>query len=40
MLSLIDSPEIKDEISGKIIASYAHPFFWAPFTIFGEGSDN
>jgi CHAT domain-containing protein len=36
MLSLIDSPGIMDEISGKIIASYAHPLFWAPFIIVGE----
>ena len=40
MLSLIDSPGIKDEISGKIIASYAHPLFWAPFTIIGDSSNN
>ena len=40
MLSLIDSPGIKDEISGKIIASYAHPLFWAPFTIIGDSGDH
>jgi CHAT domain-containing protein len=40
MLSLIDSPGIKDEISGKIIASYAHPLFWAPFTIIGDSGGN
>jgi CHAT domain-containing protein len=40
MLSLIDSPGIMDEISGKIIASYAHPLFWAPFIIVGEGGGN
>jgi len=38
MLALIDDPGLKDEVSGKIIASYAHPLFWAPFIIVGEGS--
>jgi CHAT domain-containing protein len=37
ILSLIDDPGIKDEVSGKIVASYAHPIFWAPFIIVGEG---
>lgn len=37
MLSLIDDPGLKDEVSGKIVASYAHPLFWAPFIIVGEG---
>ncbi|MCK5203537.1 MAG: CHAT domain-containing protein, partial [Desulfobacterales bacterium] len=37
MLALIDDPGLKDEVSGKIIASYAHPLFWAPFIIVGEG---
>jgi len=37
MLSLIDDPGLKDEVSGNIIASYAHPIFWAPFIIVGEG---
>ncbi len=37
MLDLIDDPGFKDSVSGKIIASYAHPFFWAPFIMVGEG---
>jgi CHAT domain-containing protein len=37
MLELIDKKAMKDEVSGKIIASYAHPFFWAPFIVFGDG---
>jgi len=37
MLSLIDSPGFIDKESGKIVASYAHPMFWAPFIIVGEG---
>jgi len=28
---------MKDQATGKIAASYAHPFFWAPFVIVGEG---
>ena len=38
MLKLINDPGLKDSSSGKIVASYAHPFFWAPFIIVGEGS--
>ena len=36
MLYLIDRPGLKDKVTGKIVASYAHPFFWAPFIIVGE----
>jgi len=39
-LALIDGPGLKDPITGKIVASYAHPLFWAPFIVVGEsGSD-
>ena len=37
MLKLIDDQGLKDNKTGKIITSYAHPFFWAPFIIVGEG---
>lgn len=37
MLALIDSPGVKDSSTDKIIASYAHPIFWAPFIVFGDG---
>ena len=37
MLALIDSPGLKDIKTGKIVASYAHPFFWAPFIVVGDG---
>ncbi|MCG6916265.1 MAG: tetratricopeptide repeat protein, partial [Deltaproteobacteria bacterium] len=37
MLELIDGPGLKDDANGKIVASYAHPIFWAPFVIVGEG---
>jgi CHAT domain-containing protein len=37
MLSLMDSQGLKNPADGSIAASYAHPFFWAPFVIVGEG---
>jgi CHAT domain-containing protein len=40
MLQLIDDPGLRDGITGKIAASYAHPFFWAPFVIVGEGGSS
>ena len=36
MLDLINSPGYIDNHSGKIVASYAHPLFWAPFIIVGD----
>jgi CHAT domain-containing protein len=36
MLQLIGSPGLIDYASGKIVASYAHPIFWAPFIIVGD----
>ncbi|PQP35577.1 hypothetical protein C6A37_01840 [Desulfobacteraceae bacterium SEEP-SAG9] len=36
ILSLIDGPGLIDLDTGKVVASYAHPFFWAPFIIVGE----
>ena len=35
-LALIDGSGFKDPTSGKIVASYAHPLFWAPFIMVGE----
>jgi len=40
MLELIDGPGFKDNATGKIVASYAHPLFWAPFIIVGESGSN
>jgi CHAT domain-containing protein len=37
ILELIDNQVLKDATTGKIVASYAHPFFWAPFIIVGDG---
>lgn len=36
MLDLIEGPGFKDYATGKIVASYAHPLFWAPFIIVGD----
>ena len=36
MLNLLDNEQFVDPATGKIVASYAHPLFWAPFTIVGE----
>jgi CHAT domain-containing protein len=36
MLDLIDRETLKDQATGKIIASYAHPLFWAPFVLMGD----
>lgn len=40
ILELIDGPGLKDSATGKIVASYAHPIFWAPFIIVGESGFN
>ena len=39
-LDLIDDSGLKESVSGKIISSYAHPLFWAPFIIVGESGSN
>ena len=40
VLALIDGPGFKDPASDKIVASYAHPLFWAPFIMVGESGGN
>lgn len=37
MLTLMDSPGSVDS-SGKVEFSYAHPIFWAPYALYGNGS--
>ncbi len=37
MMALIDEGGYVDSKSGKMVFSYAHPLFWAPFTIVGDG---
>lgn len=34
---MIDTGSLRDKVTGKTIASYAHPFFWAPYIIMGDG---
>ncbi len=36
MLALIDGPG-RTDAQGKTLFSYAHPIFWAPFTLVGDG---
>ncbi|MFQ5953519.1 MAG: CHAT domain-containing protein [Kiloniellales bacterium] len=36
MLGLMDDGGFKDT-SGRMLYSYAHPLFWAPFSIVGDG---
>lgn len=37
MNALIDSPGFVDHASNTAIFSYAHPIFWAPFSLVGDG---
>ena len=37
LMGLIDGPGFVDD-SGKTLFSYAHPLFWAPYSIIGESS--
>ena len=39
MVTMIDSGVYTDDASGKDLFSYAHPIFWAPFTLVGDGGD-
>ena len=36
-LALVDGPGFMDRASGKTVFSYAHPIFWAPFSLVGDG---
>jgi CHAT domain-containing protein len=36
MMALLDGPGTVDRL-GRTIFSYAHPLFWAPYTIIGDG---
>jgi CHAT domain-containing protein len=40
MLALIDAPGFVDKNTGKVVASYAHPFFWASFIVVGDSKSN
>tara|TARA_B100000315_G_scaffold144613_1_gene133531 strand:- start:2360 stop:5695 length:3336 start_codon:yes stop_codon:yes gene_type:complete len=38
MIEMIDGPGYVDPDRAQTVFSYAHPIFWAPFTIVGKGS--
>ena len=38
MLALIDGDGYVDVATGKAVFSYAHPIFWAPFSLVGDGA--
>ena len=38
-MALVDGPGYADE-SGKTLFTYAHPMFWAPYSILGDGGSN
>jgi len=37
MMSMLDGPGFVDD-SGKTLFTYAHPLFWAPYSIIGDSS--
>lgn len=37
MLALIDGPGYSSDKTDETLFSYAHPIFWAPFSLFGDG---
>ena len=37
MNMLIDAGQFVDPVSKKVVFSYAHPIFWAPFSLIGDG---
>ncbi len=40
MKALIDGPGFVDRATNTVVFSYAHPIFWAPFTLVGDGGGN
>jgi CHAT domain-containing protein len=38
MLALIDGPGMIDPTTWQPVSSYAHPLFWAPFSLVGDGA--
>ena len=37
MIGLMDGPGFVDQKTGQTVYSYAHPIFWAPFSLVGDG---
>ncbi|CAA7627735.1 conserved hypothetical protein [Candidatus Terasakiella magnetica] len=40
MLAVMDSPGLRSASTGAIEFSYAHPMFWAPYVLVGDGRGN
>ncbi len=38
MNALIDEGALIDSQTKQVVSSYAHPIFWAPFTLVGDGA--
>jgi CHAT domain-containing protein len=38
ILDVLDGPGLQDDATGKVVATYAHPLFWAPFVVVGDSS--
>ena len=36
MMALMDGKGFMDE-AGKVLFTYSHPLFWAPYTLIGDG---
>ena len=37
LVYLIDNGGLVDARTGRVVFSYAHPIFWAPFSLVGDG---
>ena len=37
MMDLVDGPGLVDPATKQTVFLYAHPIFWAPFSLIGEG---
>jgi hypothetical protein len=37
MLGVLDGDGYVDPSTGKTVFTFAHPIFWAPFTLVGDG---
>jgi CHAT domain-containing protein len=39
MNALIENGQLVDARTGQVVSSYAHPIFWAPFMLVGDGGE-
>jgi len=40
IVALMDGPGFVERGTNTVVFSYAHPIFWAPFTLVGDGGEN